>query len=666
MNELHRLLAAFPAKSDDRWTSDGGIDSERSGLGSAGSYNAQSRDEWASNSTCSITYDGASTSEVSLKHSSQGVSVGSLTWLSIWERSTGNPLSISSSGLSYDYLGCFPLACEVTKKDFLEVVHYQTRFKDMNLLEEMKTPIALEISKRLGSFCQHLHEQSSNLFDWLDEIKELAQQLSRSRTDGSDCLRVHIGLDQGFQMRQSTVRFWGVYSLDDENILDMFLSRNVQDFAMAILHTFLSSRGCPRSECFRAELHYSEWLQSLDPNSKLPPRIHHDLELLSPTELLRLLQTLNLTTASEDASLDNLIRLACESQLLDCTDFAQVKEVSTTGYLSGRESASDLIRSRIEWYQQLGCQHASFSSCLDNFLCIDAKITEILRARDLTTLSEITSCLVDAFEDGRVDSKLDMIAFSIFCAMRRHAFDEAYMEVTDRNTLFNDQSDQAAAFAELFATGARCEAYFDLTPSAFGKLLSDRYRTYHHREGYEPPIWTDTNPTTQSAYAAAKIDVDPDTKMSSMSLHQRATFLSVFAIPALLDIILLTTTGRGLYLSGTMSDDEKHSATLALMISLLISGAVGTWITCGGSYYLISMAFSAMNMFVMTRLVGGLAFTLVVAVIGFVAVGVTNGFNAGLVFFLYLVALTTYLCLLATLANFQYPGSGFQSVSDSV
>jgi hypothetical protein len=148
-----------------------------------------------------------------------------------------------------------------------------------------------------------------------------------------------------------------------------------------------------------------------------------------------------------------------------------------------------------------------------------------------------------------------------------------------------------------------------------------------------------------------------------MSLHQRATFLSVFAIPALLDIILLTTTGRGLYLSGTMSDDEKHSATLALMISLLISGAVGTWITCGGSYYLISMAFSAMNMFVMTRLVGGLAFTLAIAVIGLIAVSATNGFNAGIVFFLYLIALTTYLSLLATLANFQYPGSGFQSVS---
>jgi hypothetical protein len=231
--------------------------------------------------------------------------------------------------------------------------------------------------------------------------------------------------------------------------------------------------------------------------------------------------------------------------------------------------------------------------------------------------------------------------------------------------LFNDQSDQAAAFAELFATGARCEAYFDLTPSSFGKLLSDRYREYHHRQGHEPPLWSDTEPATPSAYAAAKIDVDLQTEKQSMSAHQRFTFLSVFAIPALFDIMLLTTTGRGLYLSGYMSEMEQHAATLALMVSLLVSpcvfasrifyiifsasqlcnvtliweliqvsGAIGTWITCGGSYYLISMAYSAMYMFVVTRLLGGFAFTLVVAFIGFVIVSILDGVVAGTVFFL--------------------------------
>jgi hypothetical protein len=274
----------------------------------------------------------------------------------------------------------------------------------------------------------------------------------------------------------------------------------------------------------------------------------------------------------------------------------------------------------------------------------------------------VTQLLSQSILNHDIDARIDLVAFSLFCAMRRHAFDEAYIEVSDRNPLFNDQSDQAAAFAELFATGARCESYFDLTPSAFGKLLSERYRDYHHKAGHEPPLYSDTELNTPSSYAAAKIDVDPQSKISKMSGTQRFTFLSVFAIPALLDILLLTTTGRGLYLSGFMSHREQHSATLALMISLLISGAVGTWITCGGSYYLISMAFSAMNMFVATRLIGGFAFTLVCSCVGFAAVGAISGIVAGIVFFLYLIALTSYLCLLASLANFSYPGSAFESV----
>jgi hypothetical protein len=98
------------------------------------------------------------------------------------------------------------------------------------------------------------------------------------------------------------------------------------------------------------------------------------------------------------------------------------------------------------------------------------------------------------------------------------------------------------------------------------------------------------------------------------------------------------------------------------MIALLISGAIGTWITCGGNYYMSSMAFSAMNYFVITRLLGGLAFTILVGVIGFIAFACTTGAYNGLIFCLYLVALTSYLSLLAALANYQFIGSAFQSV----
>lgn len=95
------------------------------------------------------------------------------------------------------------------------------------------------------------------------------------------------------------------------------------------------------------------------------------------------------------------------------------------------------------------------------------------------------------------------------------------------------------------------------------------------------------------------------------------------------------------------------------MCSLLLSGAIGTWISIGGTYYLISMAFSAANMFVLTRLVGGLAFTLAGCMLGFIVISAVSGPGHGAVFFFYLFGLTTYLTVLAVLSTYQIPGSSF-------
>jgi hypothetical protein len=116
-----------------------------------------------------------------------------------------------------------------------------------------------------------------------------------------------------------------------------------------------------------------------------------------------------------------------------------------------------------------------------------------------------------------------------------------------------------------------------------------------------------------------------------------------------------------------MSEEQLYYATLALMCSLLLSGAIGTWISIGGTYYLISMAFSAANMFVLTRLIGGLAFTLAGCLLGFIIIAIVNAAAFGAakaatlaaVFSLYLFALTAYLTVLAVLSTYQVPGSSF-------
>jgi hypothetical protein len=108
-----------------------------------------------------------------------------------------------------------------------------------------------------------------------------------------------------------------------------------------------------------------------------------------------------------------------------------------------------------------------------------------------------------------------------------------------------------------------------------------------------------------------------------------------------------------------MEHAQQKAATLALMCSLLLSGAIGTWISIGGTYYLISMAFSAANMFVLTRLVGGLAFTLAGCLLGFIVIAIVQSVEIAAIFFVYLFGLTTYLTVLAVLSTYQIPGSSF-------
>jgi hypothetical protein len=108
-----------------------------------------------------------------------------------------------------------------------------------------------------------------------------------------------------------------------------------------------------------------------------------------------------------------------------------------------------------------------------------------------------------------------------------------------------------------------------------------------------------------------------------------------------------------------MTLEQQKYATLALMCSLLLSGAIGTWISIGGTYYLISMAFSAANMFVLTRLIGGLAFTLAGCVLGFIVIAAVDNAEDAAVFVIYLFGLTAYLTVLAVLSTYQVPGSSF-------
>ncbi|KAI9374749.1 hypothetical protein BJX61DRAFT_540453 [Aspergillus egyptiacus] len=565
-------------------------------------------------------------------------------------KSQENPLSTSYTGVEYKALGCFPLGAEATASSFAEILKSQQRLRSLGLLH----PVPVSKLQSLSLLFRQFHDGFAlPVWGAQDQLTTLVKELSNLA--GSEQLRVYLGLDSGFR-KNTDIRFWAVYQMDSEG-LEVFVSKNVQGLAGTILHTFLSAKGCARHVCFGAEAALAKWSKDTVENVGLPRRIVRDIDVLSPEERLLLLQHLSLTEAGND--LTKAICSYLKSQLLEGTSLAQLKQINTVSYLEGSTSPETLINTRVKWYREQGCNHPPPSVCLELFHEVESIFPEILRERRESVLDQLTKGICQLMQAGHIDAYTDTLALALFCAARKGAIDEIYEEVTDRNPLFNAHSDQAAAFAESFALGSRCEAYFDVSPSAFGKLLSDRFRK--HYAGEELPDWINGAPEMATSYAGAQIDVNPDDKVKPMRGYQRFTFLSVFALPALIDIILLTLIGRGLYLSAFMTYEEQNSATTALMISLLLSGGIGTWIACGGPYYLISMAFAATKMFVLIRLIAGLAFTVAGGLIGFIAVSGVNGPRAGIIFYLYLVALTTYFTGFACLASFSYPGASFLS-----
>lgn len=562
--------------------------------------------------------------------------------------SPGNPLSISVNGQGYTHLGCFPLGSDPNALAFSEVLKSQQRLKDLGLLDPVPTKKVQEIGALLGKF-------HATLVDSSDDGLLIAKVKQLSDLASSDALHVNLGLDSGLR-KNTDARFWAVYQIESDNC-EIFISKNAQSLAGTILHTFLSAKGLSRHACFEVETAFATWAQDLSPHTGLPRRLVQDIDDLSPEERILLLQHLSLTN-SKSHTLDS-ISTYIRTRLLNAPSLAQMKELNTVQYLEQSVSAKDLVARRINWYRDQQCKHASLETSMDLFHQVDQIFTEILKTHREDDLASITKGLSEIVRDGHIDAYVDMIALALFCAARKGAFDEIYTEVTDRNPLLNNQSDQAASFAESFALGSRCEAYFDVSPSVFGKLLSDRFRTYYNV--HQPPDWVNGAPELATSYAGAQIDVNPDEKAKPIRPYQRFTFLGVFAIPALIDIILLSIIGRGLYLSAYMTYEEQDSATIALLISLLLSGAIGTWIACGGPYYLISMAFAAANMFVLIRLIAGIAFTVAGGLIGFIAISAVKTPRAGIVFYFYLVALTIYFSTFACLASFSYPGSSFLS-----
>jgi hypothetical protein len=485
--------------------------------------------------------------------------------------------------------------------------------------------------------------------------------------ESTERLVVYIGLDTGFRSTDLKSQWWGIFDGDNDTTR-LYIARKAKDLASTILHTYMSGNRCPRSRCFEAEVALSK---ALGRPEKLPERMTQDLDMLSPEEMLRFLQGLAISGSMDHLSL--VIRECCEERLVNVSTTTQLRKQSTISYLRGEMSSTDLISQRLLWYRQQKIPKIPpLDAAVTLFTCIDTVIISFLRNRSRAHRTALIDCLTKVILPGKIDVRADLIALSTFCSFRRLAFEELYLDITDRNPIFNDQPDQAAIFAELFGLGSRTEQYLDCTPQAFGKVLYDKYRDIYRRN--QPPLEADDGTCLATTYTSANPDIDregiTDEKGNWPKNIRNTSYIGVFAIPALIDILLLTTTGRGLYLSAHMGDKAQEMATYALLIALILSGGVSSWIGMGGSYYLWARVYPTMNMFMITRMIGGVTLVSILGGIGFVAIAVAyglketvgQGFMAAAIFLLYLLVLTCYLFTLAVLSNLQFPGSPLPSV----
>lgn len=492
-------------------------------------------DDHSSASTLTVQYPEIDENGALLPQEPMSPISPGLNWSTAMEKRAANPLSCSFSGSFYGPLGCFPIGLNASQEDFDHVLRSQQRLRGLNLLSRLPATRLHEVSQILSTYAESTSATLDIVPTSRDAISTFANILSRANDEVDDYnqVRAYVGLDSGFHTPTGG-QFWAVWEVDKKtSSLIIYISKSVQDIPAVLLHTQLSKSSFTRYQCFLLEYGLSEHLSESGSLDRLPRRLEQDLNLLSSSDILLYLQHLQHSEWDEACPLLSSIRAQCEELLIDVPTYRQLKKLANMDYISGTVTDEQLVHARIKWYRLCRLPSLERHNALSLFRHIDYNFRNILWWRDYQSLDTITAAIEKLTKRESLDSVTDFVLFCIFCAARKAGFEEVYIEVSDRNPLFNQYSDQSAAFAELFALGSRCEAYFDIMPSDIGVLLSKKHRDYYNEPDHQPPMWIFNAPSFASAYAAAQTDIDPDQKKSVMPGYRRFTFLSVFAIPAL-------------------------------------------------------------------------------------------------------------------------------------
>ncbi|KAJ3098922.1 hypothetical protein HDU96_010891 [Phlyctochytrium bullatum] len=252
----------------------------------------------------------------------------------------------------------------------------------------------------------------------------------------------------------------------------------------------------------------------------------------------------------------------------------------------------------------------------------------------------------ELLDGDRTTFVVDWIAYSVFRAFKKEAYEELRLRVNDFNPLPFRDLDQEAVISELYTLGSRCVEFFDLgIHDLSGMLLADRLVYLQSRN---PPA---------SKYNSRKLmfmyrplihcgNTDISSKGSHIRIMRGIGASLIFAIPALIDIFLLLLTGFGLFVNTRMSLSEQRYLTWALLFSLVSAGLFNPAISICGTYYFARYQFPAMESIMIRSYVGALLATWLTAAIICVVIFLRISVYGAALFFFYSLMYPVYFIIL--------------------
>ncbi|KAH6983617.1 hypothetical protein BKA56DRAFT_672274 [Ilyonectria sp. MPI-CAGE-AT-0026] len=578
----------------------------------------------------------------------------------------------SSDGKPLSPLGCFPLTSEPHLAHHEAVVDTQAHLNELNMLHIVEGNEEKTLVAALSALAKN------------EQCDVAVHDLLKSLVDHQ--VRIYKGMDTGFGVPDSDAHFWGVSKAREasrENCVDIYVSQKAPSDAATVLHTWLAYRRVSRDERFVQEL-CMECANDQGDRSGIPLSIRTTIERATYSEALSLVQKLHVSGMNHP--LAAAIKEHCWSYLIDETTKASWTQTCAQNVLDGSMTMRDILRLRLQHYVRRGATELpSLDGLVHLHELTDQVINEALFFGDRETLNLLTNVLLHSYDPWKswtncdhVDINAELFAIIFFSILRRAAFEEVYNESTDRCPMFLSQPDQAAVFSELWILGSQCEIYFGLLPRDLGSIIYQRYRRFLQAR---PPTAADrpsdeimsmyfspdTSPTLNHG-DNAPLPGSPSTKLTSYETAQlwkkrfaKAGAMSIFCVPAIVDVILLTFIGRGFFMTAFMKPEHLEATGYALLISLLLTAGVTGWVGSIGNYYLAHYAYNNMIHFHVQRLSGGFILTLVISFMGFIMFTIRFSVSVGFIFVAYLICISTYLNLLGIMSTMHQQGSPIAS-----